>query len=161
MSRSSRFTPQSLELKIPPPIVALIVGLAMWGLSRVTVAMIGADAIRTALAVAFALTGAIFDVAALIAFRRARTTVNPLKPRSAASLVTSGIYQVTRNPMYVGLVFFLCAWAAWLGAWLGFLGPLVFGAYISRFQIAPEENALDALFGNSYRAYKAKVRRWL
>ncbi len=161
MSRSSRFTLQSLELKIPPPIVALIVGLGMWGLCRVTVGMIGGGEIRTALAVAFALTGVIFSAAALRAFFRARTTVNPTKPQSAASLVTSGIYRVTRNPMYVGLVFLLCAWAAWLGAWFGFLGPLVFGAYISRFQIAPEEKALDALFGNSYRAYKAKVRRWL
>ena len=152
---------QFLELRVPPPIVALIVAVVMWAVARGAVANAASDFVRISVAAALALAGAMFDVAALMAFRRARTTVNPLKPQAASSLVDSGIYRVTRNPMYVGLVSFLCAWAVWLGSWWVFLGPLAFAAYIGRFQIAPEEKALCALFGDAYRAYQAQVRRWL
>jgi len=152
---------QHLELRVPPPIVALVVALAMWAAARGTVAIAESSFVRILLTVGLALAGAIFDFAGFIAFRRSKTTVNPLKPQSASSLVTSGIYRVSRNPMYVGLVLFLCAWAVWLGSWVPFLGPFAFAAYIGRFQIAPEEKALHALFGDAYRAYQVKVRRWL
>src|SRR5436189_5567673 len=107
----------SIELKIPPPIVALVVAFAMWTIARGHAASHTMDAVRTLGAIAIVLVGAGFDAAALIAFHRARTTINPLRPQSASSLVTSGVYRITRNPMYVGLVLFLCAWAAWLGSW--------------------------------------------
>jgi protein-S-isoprenylcysteine O-methyltransferase Ste14 len=149
---------QRLELKVPPPIVALIVAIAM----RVAAGHIAAgDDIRTAVAIAIALLGASCDIAAMTAFFRARTTINPLQPQSSSALVTSGIYRHTRNPMYVGLVLFLCAWAVWLASWLAWLGPIVFAAYIARFQIAPEERALATRFGDAYRAYQAQVRRWI
>ncbi len=84
-----------------------------------------------------------------------------MKPEAASSLVVTGIYKVTRNPMYVGLSFLLLAWAVFLWSAWALLGPLVFLAYIFRFQIAPEERALATLFGADYSAYKARVRRWL
>ena len=152
---------QRLELRVPPPIAALFAAFAMWAATPGTIAIAAASHIRIAVAVALTLVGVLFDAAAFIAFRRARTTVNPLKPQSASSLVTSGIYRITRNPMYVGLVFFLCAWAVVLGSWFAFLGPLAFAAYIGQFQIAPEEKALYALFGEPYREYQERVRRWL
>ena len=130
---------QSLELKIPPPLVALLVALVMWCIARYTAAPAASDIVRTPLAIALAVAGGAFDIAGLLAFRRAKTTVNPMKPRSASSLVDSGVYRVTRNPMYVGLVLFLLAWAMYLGSWWALLGPLAFAAYISRFQIVPEE----------------------
>lgn len=154
-------TIQSLELKIPPPVVALLAALGMWSVSRYTPTGEVQDFVRHALAIALAAIGAAFDVAGLVAFRRARTTVNPMKPRSASALVDSGVYRVTRNPMYVGLVCFLCAWAAYLWSPWALLGPVAFIAYIGRFQIAPEERALSALFGAEYSAYMASVRRWL
>lgn len=152
---------QSLELKVPPPVVALLAALAMWGVSPGSVAPSAPELVRLPLAIALALIGASFDASALVSFRRARTTVNPLKPQSASSLVDSGVYRVTRNPMYVGLFFLLCGWAAFLWSWWALPGPFAFAAYISRFQIAPEERALCALFGAEYSAYKARVRRWL
>ena len=154
-------TMQALELKIPPPVVALLMALGMWGIARYVPAWEAPDRVRQALAIALAAIGAGFDLAGLVAFRRARTTINPMKPRSASSLVDSGVYRVTRNPMYVGLVFFLCAWAAYLWSPWALLGPVAFAAYISRFQIAPEERALSTLFGAEYSAYMARVRRWL
>jgi protein-S-isoprenylcysteine O-methyltransferase Ste14 len=152
---------RALELKIPPPVVALLAALAMWGLSRKSGAPAAPELVRVPLAIAFGLVGAVFDVSGLIAFRRARTTVNPMRPQSASAIVDSGIYRLTRNPMYVGLAFILFGWAVYLGSWWALLGPLAFAAYIGRFQIAPEERALTKLFGDEYLAYKAKVRRWL
>jgi protein-S-isoprenylcysteine O-methyltransferase Ste14 len=151
----------ALELKIPPPVVALLVAFAMWGISRGTDVSPAPDIIRLPLAIALAVVGAAFDFLGLMAFRRARTTVNPMKPQSTSSMVCSGVYGVTRNPMYVGLFLLLCGWAVFLWSWLALVGPFAFAAYIGRFQITPEEKALSALFGAEYLAYKAKVRRWL
>jgi protein-S-isoprenylcysteine O-methyltransferase Ste14 len=75
--------------------------------------------------------------------------------------VTSGIYRVTRNPMYVGLTLSLCAWGFWLGRPIAALGPLTFVAFIDRLQIVPEERALTARFGQAYADYRRRVRRWL
>jgi protein-S-isoprenylcysteine O-methyltransferase Ste14 len=151
----------ALDLRVPPPVVALLAALAMWGVSRDAAASAAPEHVRLPLVIALAIVGAAFDLSGLIAFRRARTTINPMKPHSTSSMVDSGVYRVTRNPMYVGLVFLLCAWAVFLWSWWALPGPFAFAAYIGRFQIAPEEKALTALFGAEYLAYKAKVRRWL
>jgi protein-S-isoprenylcysteine O-methyltransferase Ste14 len=84
-----------------------------------------------------------------------------MKPDASSSLVRSGIYTITRNPMYAGMLLMLCAWAVYLGSAWALVGPATFVAYMNRFQIAPEQRALEALFGASYTDYKAKVRRWL
>jgi protein-S-isoprenylcysteine O-methyltransferase Ste14 len=94
-------------------------------------------------------------------FRRARTTVNPLKPESASSLVASGVYRVSRNPMYVGLCLVLLGWAVMLSNVLAYAIVPVFVLYMNRFQIGPEEAALERVFGADYVAYRARVRRWL
>ena len=151
----------TLELKVPPPIVALVMAIAMWLLSRLPASPEALPIVRLLLAVGLAAVGVAFSLSGVLAFRRAQTTVNPLKPESSSSLVTAGVYKVTRNPMYVGMVFLLLAWAAFLWSVLSLLGPLGFAAYMGRFQIAPEERALAGLFGAEYAEYKARVRRWL
>lgn len=100
-------------------------------------------------------------VAGVIEFHRARTTVNPLRPEAASAFVVSGIYRVTRNPMYVGMAIVLLAWAIYLSHPLSLLGVVAFVAYIQRYQIAPEEKALRALFPGAFEAYSREVRRWL
>ena len=152
---------RTLELKVPPPIVALLVAFAMWCVSRYAGAQAAPELVRVPLAIVLAVVGLAFDVSGFVAFRRARTTINPMKPRSASAMVDSGIYRVTRNPMYVGLFFMLLGWAMFLGSWWVLPGPFAFAAYIRRFQIAPEEDALASLFGADYRSYKSRVRRWL
>jgi protein-S-isoprenylcysteine O-methyltransferase Ste14 len=133
----------------------------MWALSRVTPSLQVPTGIRLLLALTVALVGIAFSVAAVISFRRAKTTLNPTKPQLTSSLVTSGIYTVTRNPMYVGLLVVLIALAIFLSSAWALLGPAAYVLYIGRFQIAPEERALTALFGAEYTAYQSKVRRWL
>ena len=100
-------------------------------------------------------------LAGAVAFRKYRTTVNPMHPESTTALVTTGIYSFTRNPMYVGLLLVLAAWAAWLSNLLALVILPVFVAYVSRFQIVPEERALAARFGEQFALYCRRVRRWV
>ena len=151
----------ALKLKVPPPIVALLVAVAMWAVALMAGDIEMSAPGRIAAALAFAITGAGIAISGVLAFRRARTTINPLKPEAASSLVTSGVYRLTRNPMYLGLCLALVAWALFLFSPLAFLGPLLFILYINRFQIAPEETALAAGFEEEFANYKLKVRRWI
>ena len=151
----------ALELKIPPPVIALLIAPAMWGISLVTPLADVPAPVRLFAAMAIALTGVVTAIAGVAAFRRAKTTLNPLKPEASSSLVTSGIYRITRNPMYVGLALALIAWAVFLSSAWALLGPVVFALYMNRFQIGPEERVLLGMFGAAYSAYQAKVRRWL
>jgi len=152
---------QSLELKIPPPAVALIIASIMWGVSLIAPVLEVPALMRVVVAVTIAMAGVGVSLAGVIAFRRARTTVNPMKPETTSSLVCSGIYKATRNPMYVGVLFVLVAWAVFLSSAWALLGPVAFVLYINRFQIVPEERVLLAMFGADYSGYKSKVRRWL
>ena len=154
-------TMQSLELKIPPPLVAGILALLMWGGVRLWLPTDVPPYARLVAANLLVVAGLGFDLAGFISFRRARTTINPFKPATASALVHSGVYRITRNPMYVGLTLILLGLAVYLWSPWAAPGPLVFAAYIRRFQIAPEERALSALFGEQYLVYQRKVRRWL
>lgn len=148
------------EHRIPPPVVALVLAALMWAVSGYGPALGIPSAARLPLAIVIALVGVTFDLLGLIAFRRSRTTINPLRPGNASALVTDGIYRVTRNPMYVGLALLLLAWAAYLDAAWALVGPVLFVAGITRFQIVPEERVLRARFA-AFDAYAARVRRWL
>ena len=150
-----------LDLKVPPPAVALVVALAMWWVSRYGVLEGVPLAWRVGAALVVAAVGAAFDVAGILAFGRAKTTVNPMKPEKSAALVSTGVFRITRNPMYVGMVFILLAWAVYLASPWALFGPLLFAAYITRFQIKPEERVLAARFGDEFASYTARVRRWL
>jgi protein-S-isoprenylcysteine O-methyltransferase Ste14 len=152
---------QWLELKVPPPVVGVLVAAGMWLLAPVPPELPLLPLLRLPLVAVLALAGLAFDAAGLLVFRRNATTVNPLRPERASALVTTGAYRVTRNPMYTGMALLLAAWAVYLSAAWPLLGPLAFVAYIGRFQIAPEERALAARFGDAYAAYVARVRRWL
>ncbi len=152
---------RALELKVPPPVVALTAACAMWGVSSFAPSLAMPFQIRLAAALMIALAGVCVALAGVVSFRRVRTTVNPMQPETASSLVCSGVYGVTRNPMYLGFLCVLVAWAVFLSSAWALLGPLVFVFYMNRFQIAPEEKVLSALFGADYCAYKSRVRRWL
>lgn len=151
----------SLDHKIPPPIVGALVGLAMWLVAPIGPAWVVSPAVRHVAAGVLVAVGLAFDLLGLLAFRASRTTANPLKPQRASALVTSGIYRVSRNPMYVGMCFLLLAWAVHLSALLPLAGPVIYVLYITRFQIQPEERVLGQLFGEQYSRYAARVRRWL
>ena len=150
-----------LELKVPPPAVAVMIAVAMYLASRrMPDPHIDLPA-RVPIAAIVAAAGIAVDFAGLWAFRRHRTTVNPLQPDKAASLVTDGIYRWTRNPMYLGLLLLLTGWAIWLSTAVPLLGPPLLVIYLTRFQILPEERVLRAKFPRESADYARHVRRWL
>ena len=150
-----------LDLRVPPPIVGLLLGIGMWATSLETLPVDVPAYVRLAVAALLLTTGCAFGLGGVIAFRRAQTTVNPLKPETTSALVTDGVYRITRNPMYVGFLAMLVAWAVFLSSAWALLGPVMFVLYITRFQIVPEEKALRAMFGESFTSYQTRVRRWL
>ena len=150
-----------LELKIPPPVVAVLVGTGMWFASPYPVPPEFPFLLRLVAFIVIALAGGGIALAGDLAFKRASTTINPFRPQNTTALVTTGVYRRTRNPMYVGLTLVLLGWAAFLVSAWALLGPVVFVLYITRFQIAPEERVLSAKFGAEYAAYRSRVRRWL
>jgi protein-S-isoprenylcysteine O-methyltransferase Ste14 len=150
-----------LDHKIPPPVIGAVVAAAMWGVSAQGPQLPFTATPKLVVIVVLVVAGVAFDVLALVAFRAARTTINPLKPQQASSMVSGGVYRITRNPMYLGMALLLSAWAVYLSALWAFLGPVIFVLYITRVQIKPEECVLEAMFGEEYSAYAARVRRWL
>ena len=150
-----------LELKIPPPLVALGCGALMWFASSLVASFAMPDVIRVSVALTLVLVGIGLDLTGLIAFLRAKTTINPLKPAVTATLVTTGLYRVTRNPMYLGMLLVLFGWAVFLSNLAALLIAPLFALYITRFQIIPEERVLAEKFGAAFMAYQSQVRRWL
>ncbi len=132
-----------------------------WLLAQVTPDLAVSPWARWLVCIGLVAAGLACDAQGILAFRKARTTINPLRPERVQSLVVSGMYRVTRNPMYVGLVCFLTAWTVFLASPATLLGPAVFVVYITRFQIIPEERILLERFGEQYRAYIQRVPRWL
>ena len=152
---------QSLELKVPPPLVAVLIGFAMWEGSFVLPSVDLPHFARVLLVTGMVIAAAGFDIAGMVSFRKAKTSVNPMKPDAASALVISGIYRITRNPMYIGLALWLVAWVIYLSSPVTLIGPILLYLYIDRLQIRPEERVLAAKFGAEYHDYANKVRRWL
>lgn len=153
-----------LETTVPPPIWWLLAMGAMWLLARYApLARMDAGLPRTGtavLAIAIAVAGLVLTLGAIRRFAQARTTVHPLHPEEATRLVVAGAYRYTRNPMYLGLLVILVGWAEWLGSLSAWLVLPVFMLVLTRLQIVPEERALEAKFGEDYRAYRRVVNRW-
>jgi len=149
-----------MKNKIPPPLLLLICGAAMWFVAHSELAYAISIPFSLVPAIVLAAIGAIVSARAIRQFKSAETTVNPLKPDTASSLVHTGIFRLTRNPMYVGLLFVLSGWAVWLGSLSNVAVLLVFMLLITELQIKPEEAALRKLFGQGYVEYCQRVRRW-
>lgn len=115
----------------------------------------------TILAIIFGAIGITFALAGVLSFRKARTTVDPTKPTSSSTIVDSGVYRISRNPMYVGFLFILLGWCVYLSNLIAFVFLPLYILYLNRFQIIPEEHILGTKFGDEYMRYKYSVRRWL
>lgn len=150
-----------LELKVPPLAFGLLIATLMWLATWALPTFGFIFPARTLFSVSVAVAGVVMSGLGVASFRRAKTTVNPMKPDSSSSLVVSGIYRLSRNPMYLGFLLGLFGWAIYLSNTLTFLLLPAFIVYMNRFQIEPEEKALAMLFGEQFAAYKSRVRRWL
>ena len=150
-----------LELKIPPLALCAAFAVAIAASAHLAPAANLPVRGHRAIAVAVMLIGIAVAAAGVIEFRRAKTTVNPLVPANASTVVASGIYRFSRNPMYLGMAVALFGVAAWYSTLIGYGLIPVFCTYMTQFQIKPEERALLATFGEGFASYMAKVRRWV
>ncbi|WP_140626880.1 methyltransferase family protein [Methylibium rhizosphaerae] len=151
----------ALELKVPPPVVALVVALLMWGCAQLTPPLDVPPVYRLCVALVLFAAGLVLRLAAQLSFRKAGTTVNPLDPSRSSAFVSRGVYRFSRNPMYLGRVLQLLGWAAFLANAAAVLLVPLYVLYVTRFQILPEERMLTEQFGGDYLRYTHTVRRWL
>ncbi|MCH7743825.1 MAG: isoprenylcysteine carboxylmethyltransferase family protein [Proteobacteria bacterium] len=152
-----------MATRIPPPIVAIVTAFLMWMISiLVPVGLFDLPiGMQVWLSAIIALVGMAIMFIGVFSFRKSGTTINPRKPEQASNLVLTGIYRKTRNPMYLGMLLLLSAWTIFLSSAIAFMGLPVFVLFMNRFQILPEERALEKLFGREFGDYLLRVRRWL
>lgn len=149
-----------LERKIPPLALVIVFSLMMFSLAP----YLPVAPITARVSLLFSLTllsvGVFFVVSGVVEFRRKKTTVDPREPEKTSALVTSGVYKISRNPMYVGFAVCLLALVVCLRSPVLIFGVILFVLYMNRFQIEPEERVMATMFGDEYVRYKAYVRRW-
>ena len=102
----------------------------------------------------------IAPVWAFVLFRREGTEIDPTSSTNR-KLITSGPYQFTRNPMYLGLVILTLGVALWVGAWPMFIAPVAIFATANWVHIPFEEAKMRRQFGATYENYVERVRRWV
>lgn len=150
-----------LKLKIPPPVYLLIFATSMYFLAKYwPIVSLFSEPI-TKISYVFIAIGIFLDLSAVSQFLRSKTTVNPIKPKNTNSIVSTGMYRISRNPMYLGMLFLLTGWAIHLAALTPFLVLPIFVIVLTIQQIIPEEKILAQKFGDSYLHYKQQVRRWI
>ena len=148
-----------MKTKIPPPIIALICIILNY-LSTYIINPIKFPNTEIISGFIF-LVGLFTAIFAILLFKKDKTTVNPLKPEETTTLVTTGIFSITRNPMYLGLFFLISSTVLFFGSWFGIIILIIFVWYINKFQIIPEEQTMEKLFGKKYNDYRQNVRRWI
>lgn len=150
-----------MTLKIPPVVQVVIVAVAMWLtallLPSATISFSPIKWLGGFLCVA----GVASALCGVFAFKKANTTVDPRSPNKTTSLVIQGIYKYSRNPMYLGFLFFLIGLSFILGNFASVVLLPMFVLFMNRYQIMPEENFMQEKFGAEFELYKRRVRRWI
>ena len=150
-----------MKLTVPPAIQGpIILGLSWLAAKRFPNLVISIPSERI-VAIVLSVAGLLIIAVSIVGFSRRKTTVNPLTPNATKTLVTSGVYKVSRNPMYVGVLLILIAWPINLENIAAFVPVPLYIVFMTIFQIMPEERALEEKFGESYVEYKNRVRRWV
>jgi len=149
-----------IKLKLPPALVFILFGGFMFllakGLPFGQFDFFGRNALKWICSA----VGGMVGFLAVIQFLRAGTTLDPQHLEKGTELVVKGVYNFSRNPMYLGLLLFLLAWGLHLGNAFNTILAALFVAYMNRFQISAEEEALEKKYGAAYRTYCTLVRRW-
>lgn len=150
-----------LKTKVPPPVYMLIMAGMMWQLDQFLPLYHWLNSPWNKLGLIIIGMAVLLDIWSLLLFFRAKTTPNPMKPSNTSHLVTSGLYRYSRNPMYLGLLVMLIGWALYLGSLSPLLILPLFVWLLNKQQIEPEETILLDKFGQEYRDYQQRVRRWI
>jgi protein-S-isoprenylcysteine O-methyltransferase Ste14 len=151
----------TLALKIPPVFITIISAFMMFGLSCATPSMTFLLPHHLYGSILLITIGSLIALAGVIEFKRHHTTVNPLTPNASSTMVMTGIYRFSRNPMYFGFLMILVGFAIYLCNLIAYGLLPAFVIYMNQFQIKPEEIALHDKFGQEFVAYVSTVRRWI
>ncbi len=143
---------------IPPLALAIILSAASFGLAQLQLAPVAHGPVWLALLVC--LLGAVLIALAFYQFRQHKTSVHPMEFSANTSLLTTGVFARTRNPIYLGMLIFMLGLAFIFGDILAFLPCLAFFLWINYWQISVEELHLKRRFGAAYTQYCQQVRRW-
>ncbi len=153
--------PWPLETRVPPPLLLFAVLFAMGGVATLPVAAGVGRAIRLESGGLLMVASAFFMLWSVLTMRRAHTTIDPVDVHHASTVVTTGPFRITRNPIYLGMLGVTTGWAIVLAHPVAWVGPVAFLAWLTRLQVVPEERAMRARFGDGYAQYAARVSRWL
>ncbi len=152
-----------MDAKIPPDVILLGCGTLMWLSAKYLPEFGFGIPYHAVLSGVVLLSGLIIIFSAKATLSKHRTTERPGRhslPRVTA-LVTTGVYNCSRNPIYLGMAILMVGWWMILMNWISIIGVFVFVRFITGFQIIPEERMLERMFGDEYRRYKSRVRRWV
>jgi protein-S-isoprenylcysteine O-methyltransferase Ste14 len=150
-----------LELKVIPVVQVIIALLLMTVFSKLWPELILNWLAHKQIAILLFSLAIVVGISAIISFKRHKTTVNPTKPEASTSVVSSGVYSLSRNPMYLAMLISLISLGYYLQQITALPIILIFIAYMTRFQIIPEEKMLTKIFSQQYLDYQSRVRRWL
>ena len=151
----------TLELKIIPPVQVIISASLMLTLAHYLPNYHFDFTYALILVIILLVTATVIGSLALYDFHKQQTTFHPHTPEKSTTVVNTGVFAYSRNPIYIALALSLIALGVYLQNYSSFTVVPVFIWYITRFQIIPEERMLDKLFPNDYQAYCQKVRRWI
>ena len=146
----------NLDTKIPPPIVTLIILTIIYFFEIKEY-----ELNNKLISITIFSIGLVFIFSAVFQFIRIKTTVNPTKPHNTTTLVITGAYKITRNPMYLGMLLIIISFAFYKASIISLILIPFFIFYINKFQIEPEEFEMRKKFGKEYEDYCKKVDRWI
>jgi protein-S-isoprenylcysteine O-methyltransferase Ste14 len=144
---------------VHPPIIALMFIVIAYFLGRFAPLPFVAPMILRNIGLLMTFIGFLLGIGAFVEFRRARTTVDP--HGSAKQLVTSGIYRLTRNPIYLGFLLMVIGLPLNSGLYWGVVMAPFYILTMNRLVIEREETYLEGKFKDVFTSYKSRVRRWL
>jgi len=146
----------AINRNIHPPILALIfIGLALLLGWLIPIAL---PAFVEWIGLGLILIGLVLAFGAFNEFRKAHTTLDP--HGSVKAFVTQGIYQFTRNPIYLGFLLMVIGFPLNSGSYSGLVVAPFFMVTMNRLVIEKEEAYLEKKFGEAYTGYRSRVRRW-
>jgi protein-S-isoprenylcysteine O-methyltransferase Ste14 len=148
-------------MHIPPPVYMVLAIMSIfYGQSFFPLLSFGLVE-QKLIGIFLGIVGVVISIVSVQRFRQFGTTIQPHKLDEAKHLVSDGIYNYSRNPMYLGMAILIVSAGIYVGSFLFLPALVAFVLIINKFQIAPEEAALERLFGQEYLDFKMRTRRWI
>ncbi len=148
-------------MHIPPPVYMFLAIIGMHYGAQFLPFLSFQFAEQFILSYALALFGIFILALTVLRYFRRRTTIQPNKLDQMSTLVTDGVNRYSRNPMYLAMLLLILSAGLYWGTFLVLIAAPAFVMVINKMQIEPEEEALEAIFGQDYLDYKQRVRRWM